>query len=100
MTDLLVIHDPPVGHSCSPVFCVLILETLPVILLLLITRITRVFGAAIGQCLKYELFHLKNLVFLSPDCWNRKRKSRLGQGKNAPEKIECVMMEGCSELCP
>lgn len=77
MTDLLAIHDPSVGYSCwVHVFCVLILETLSVILLLFTARSTRLFGAAIGQCLKNELFHLKNLIFLSPDCWNRKRKSR------------------------
>lgn len=99
MTDLLVIHDPSVGHSCSVlVFCVL--QTLPVILLLLAARITRFFGAAIEQCLKNELFHLKNLTFLSPHCWNRKRKSRPRRGKNAPEQIEYATMAGNSVLDP
>lgn len=77
MTDLLAIHDPSVGYSCwVHVFCVLILEILPVILLLFTARSTRLFGAAIGQCLKNELFHLKNLIFLSPDCWNNSRKKK------------------------
>lgn len=101
MTDLLVIHDPSVGHSCSVlVFCVPSLETLPVILLLLAARITRLFAAAIGQCLKNELFHLKNLTFLSPDCWNRRRESRPRLGKYAPEQIEYATMAGNSVLDP
>lgn len=70
------------------------------VLLLLAARITRLFGGAIEQCLKIELFHLKNLTFLSPNCWNRKRKSRPRPGKNAPEQIEYATMAGNSELDP
>lgn len=75
---MLFIHHPCSVHVC----CVLTSETLPVILLLLSARIARMLRPAIGQNHKNELqtpFPLKNFVFLSHDCWNRREKTDWGK---------------------